>query len=405
MFFDLEIMFIALCGKPSVGKSTFFKAATLADVEIANYPFTTIKSNEGVAYVKVDCVDTFFKTQCNPRNGYCIAHKRFIPIKLMDVPGLVEGSYKGMGMGNEFLSDISGADAIIHVIDASGGTNEKGDVIEEGSYDPENDVKFLENELDMWYVGIMKRGWDKFARSLHQEKENIIKTIAKRLSGLKVTETYVADTIKQLNLVDKIPDSWSEEEIFNFAKILRVKTKPMIIVANKCDREIARKNVKRLQETFKDKIIIPCSGDAEIALREANKSGLIKYIPGENTFEIYEGKLNEKQKAALQFIQKNVLDIFGSTGVQEALNRIIFELLHYTHLYPGGMNNLKDKDGRTLPDCFLMRNGSTALDFAFRIHTDIGNKFVKAMDVKRRVPVGKEHVLKDGDVIEIMTAK
>lgn len=398
-------MFIALCGKPSVGKSTFFKAATLADVDIANYPFTTIKSNEGVANVKVDCVDTFFKTQCNPRNGYCVAHKRFIPIKLMDVPGLIEGSYEGAGMGNEFLSDISGADALIHVIDASGGTNEKGEVVEEGSYNPENDIKFLEYELDMWYLGIMKRGWDKFARSLHQEKENIVKTIAKRLSGLKVTEAHVEDTMKKLNLVAKLPDSWSEEEIFNFAKELRIKTKPMIIVANKCDREAARKNVRMLQEKFKDLVIAPCSSDAEIALREANKSGLIKYIPGENNFEIIGNKLNDKQKAALEFIRKNVLEVFGNTGVQEALNTAVFSVLNYIHIYPGGMNNLKDKDGRVLPDCFLMRNGSTALDFAFRIHTDIGNKFVKAMDVKRRVPVGKEHVLKDGDVVEIMTAK
>ena len=53
-------MLIGIVGKPSSGKSTFFKASTLAEVEIANYPFTTIKPNHGTGFVKVDCVDKEF---------------------------------------------------------------------------------------------------------------------------------------------------------------------------------------------------------------------------------------------------------------------------------------------------------------------------------------------------------
>jgi len=398
-------MIIGVVGKPNVGKSTFFKSATLADVEIANYPFATIKPNSGVGNVKVDCVDTFFKVQCNPRNGYCVEHKRFLPIELIDVAGLVPGAHEGKGLGNEFLNDLQPADVLIHVIDASGGTNEKGETVEEGSYDPVEDVKFLEKELDMWYYGIMKRGWDKFARTMQQERLNVVKTIAKQLSGLKVTELHVGDALKENNLAEKAPETWNEEEVITFARSLRKKTKPLVIAANKCDRESGKNNVKRLQETFKDEIIIPTAADSELALREANKHQAIKYIPGESDFKIINDKLNEKQKEALEFIKKNVLDVFGSTGVQEAMNKAVFELLDYVHIYPGGMNNLKDKDGNVLPDCFLMKNGSTALDFAFRVHTDIGKSFIKAMDVKKRVPVGKEHILKDGDVIEIMTSK
>tara|TARA_Y100000310_G_scaffold332606_1_gene408516 strand:+ start:126 stop:1322 length:1197 start_codon:yes stop_codon:yes gene_type:complete len=398
-------MIIGVVGKPNVGKSTFFKSATLANVEIANYPFATIKPNSGVGHVKVDCVDEEFDTQCNPRTGFCLEHKRFLAIELVDVAGLVPGAYEGKGLGNAFLDDLRPADVLLHVVDASGGTNEKGEVVEEGSYDPVEDVKFLENELDMWYLGIMKRGWEKFARTMQQERANVVKTIAKRLSGLKVTEEHVEDCLKEKNLSGKAPEIWNESEMLSFAQGLREKTKPIVIVANKCDKNSAKKNIESLKKNFSKYVIIPCSADSELALREAEKSEMITYVPGGSEFKINESKLNDKQKEGLNIIRKKVLEVYGTTGVQQALNVAVFDILDYIHIYPGGMNNLADKDGNVLPDCFLMKNGASALEFAFRIHSDIGNGFIKAMDVKRKMPVGKEHILKNGDVVEIMTSK
>ncbi len=398
-------MIISVIGKPSVGKSTFFKAATLAEVDIAPHPFTTIKSQEGVAFVKIPCVDKEFNVQCNPRYGYCINHNRFVPIKLMDIPGLIENAHLGEGLGLEFLNDVREADALIHIIDISGSTDEKGNIVPALSHDPTKDVKFLENELDYWYLSILKKGWDKFVKSLRQENLNIKQALAKQLSGLKVTEEIVEDAIKKLKLLHH-PDQWSEEDLLNLSRELRKVTKPMIIAANKIDVNGSNMFLEKLKKEFPEYLIIPCSGDSEIALREAAKHKLINYIPGEKDFEIIdEDALTLKQLTALHYIRDNVLEPYQSTGVQDVLNYAVFNLLKYIAVFPGGVNKLEDSEGRKLPDCFLLPPKSTALDFAFKIHSDIGNNFIKAINVKTKQAVGKDYLLKNLDVIEIKTNK
>ncbi|MDD4877845.1 MAG: redox-regulated ATPase YchF [Candidatus Nanoarchaeia archaeon] len=396
-------MLVGIVGKANVGKSTFFKALTMSDILIANYPFATIKPNHGIGYSKIDCVDTFFKTQCNPRFGSCINHHRFVPVDVIDVAGLVPGASEGLGLGNQFLGDLNEADVLINVIDAAGATNEKGEPANPGTFDPSNDIRFLERELDMWYYQIMMRGWERFARTLKQEGKDPVKAISKQMSGLRVSEGMVIDAFRLLELPDDV-SLWGEQELKAIASYLRRKSKPMVIAANKMDLPEARHNIKKLKEDFPELMIIGCSADYELALREANKKGLIAYEPGANTFEV-KGSLNEQQKKALEFIQKNVLDACGSTGVQDVLNHAVFDLLHYIAVYPGGVNKLADKDGNVLPDCFLMPPGSTALDFAFRLHTDFGKNFIKAIDVKTKMPVGREHKLKHCDVVEIMANK
>lgn len=402
-------MLIGVVGKANVGKSTFFKAATLAEVEIANYPFATIKPNHGCGFVRVGCIDHEFQVQCNPRFGYCINHIRFVPIDMIDVAGLVPGAHKGLGMGNQFLDDLRQADALIHVIDAGGTTNEKGEPIAAGSYDPTHDVRFLEEELDYWYLGVLKRGWERLARQMIQERQEIQKALAKQLSGLKVTEEIIELVVAELGLNPEKPNSWTEEQLFQLAHVLRKKTKPMIIACNKIDVPGAHDNFQRLQKEFPEYKLIPCSAEAELALREAARHHLITYVPGDKSFQINEingrGALNEKQQQALSFIQRTVLDRYGTTGVQDALDTAMFGLLKMIAIFPGGVNNLMDKDGNVLPDCFLMPPGTTALDFAFKIHQDLGKNFIKAIDVRKRLPVGKDHPLQHRDIIEIKTSR
>ncbi|MFA5993239.1 MAG: redox-regulated ATPase YchF [Candidatus Pacearchaeota archaeon] len=392
-------MLIGLVGKPNTGKSTFFKAATLANILIANYPFATIKPNHGMASVKIDCIDKEFNTQCMPRTGYCINHKRFVPVDLMDVAGLVKGASEGKGLGNQFLDELRQADVFIQIVDASGETDAEGKTTED--YNPVQDIEMLENELDLWYVGILKKVWKTFSRTIQTTGENFAQAVAKQFSGLKVSEEDVKSVVLKLGYDTEKPANWDDDQIMNFSHELRHRTKPMIIAANKIDRVNSAENLKKLKEAYPELMIIPCSADSELALREASKAEMIEYIPGESDFKIIKD-LNEKQKEALELIRKNVLEVYGSTGVQDILNKSVFDLLKYFAVFPAGVNKLADSKGNILPDCFLVPPGTTALEFAYRLHTDIGKNFVKAIDVHTKQAVGKDHKLKHRDGIEIM---
>lgn len=400
-------MLLGIVGKPNVGKSTFFKAITLADVEIANYPFATIKPNSGVAYVRIKDVAKEFGKEANPREGYTQGDYRFVPIQVIDVAGLVPGASEGKGMGNQFLDDLRQADALIHVIDISGSTNAQGESVEPGTYDPREDIKFLAVELDLWYLGILNKGWVKFARQVQQEKGKIEVALAKQLSGLKVNEDHILTAITRLKLDQKGPQEWTEEDLRSLATDLRKQTKPMVIAANKFDTPVGQENYKKIKEEYPNLPLIPVSAESELALREAAKASLIDYIPKEKCFNILNSeKLTDRQQNALQFIKEKVMgnNEFG-TGVQEVLNLAVFSLLNMIAIHPGGASKLEDKDGNTLPDCFLMPKGTTALEFAYKLHTDLGKNFIRAIDVRTKKTVGKEHVLQNLDIIEIVAGR
>ena len=393
-------MLIGLVGKPSVGKSTFFKAATLAEAEIAPYPFTTIKPNHGIGYVKIDCIDKEFKTQCNPSHGFCLNHQRFVPVELMDVAGLVPGASEGKGLGNQFLDDLRRADVFIQIADLSGTTNAEGKEVE--NYDISNDIIFLEDELNKWYCNIMEKAWKVFARKSEMEKTKFSEAVAKQFSGLRVNEEMVKRVLLKINFNDK-PSSWNREQIMKFASELRKESKPMIIAANKIDTPKGDENYKMLLKKFPKIRIIPCSADSELALREAAKAELIEYIPGERKFET-SGNLNEKQKNALEKIKTKILEKYEfGTGVQKVLNEAVFDLLGCLAIFPAGANKLGDSKGNILPDCFLLPPKSTALDFAFFLHTDFGKNFIKAIDARSKKALGKSYELKNGDALEIVT--
>jgi ribosome-binding ATPase YchF (GTP1/OBG family) len=385
---------IGIAGKPNAGKSTFFKSATLVDVAIANYPFTTIEPNVGIAYVRVKCVCRELGINC----GKCIDGWRFIPIKLIDVAGLVPDAHKGRGLGNEFLDNLRQAEAIIHVVDASGSTDEEGNEIGIGEHDPVKDVEFLYKELDMWLYGILKRNWDKIARRIHLEKRDPAKFITEQLAGLGFKEWMVKSALKEIG---KGVLEFSDEDLLKFAVELRKRRMKMVIVANKADKA-PDELVKRLLSL--NEIVIPASAFYELILRTASKNGYIKYLPGDEDFEVLK-PLNEKQKKVLDAVRA-FMKKYGGTGVQKAINTVVFDLLGYIVVYPvEDENKFTDTKGNVLPDAFLVKKGTTARDLAYMIHTDIGESFIYAVDAKRKVRVGEDYELQHNDVIKIVSAK
>jgi len=393
---------IGVVGKPNVGKSTFFSAATLIDVPIANYPFTTINPNKGTTYVKARCPHLDLGRECSPVNSKCINGVRLIPISLLDVAGLVPEAHAGKGLGNQFLNDLIQAQALIHVIDVSGSTDSEGKIVGKGSHDPAQDIKFLEKEIAHWIKGILTKNWGKISKQASLDPKGPYEALAKNLTGLGITEEEVKEVIKKEDFSLK-PDSWNEEALLEFSEKIREKSKPILIAANKIDVEGAQENFERLKKEFPKKKIVACSAESELALRKAAKAGIIEYVPGEKEFKLLKQEIPEKQKHALEFIRTHILEKYGGTGVQQAVNETAFSLLDLIAVYPvQDQHKWTSGTGAVLPDSFLLKKGSNAIDLAGKIHTDFIERFIAAIDCRTGQKIGKEHALKDGDVVKIM---
>ncbi len=397
---------VGIIGKTNVGKSTLFAALTLAPVQIANHPFTTIKPNVGVGYVKKRCVHVELGLkECNPRTGMCINGYRFIPVKIMDVAGLIPGASEGRGLGNKFMDDLRQADVLIHVVDASGSTAPDGTPASPGTYDPVEEARLIQEEVDKWFTSVILRLWEnKISRYLYSVRDPV-ELLSQALSGLSISKQKVVETINTLNLPVKLL-KWSKDDVVRFAKTLRRLSKPIIIAANKMDLPYAEKNIERLKAEFGEDMVVPISALAELILRKAAAAGLIRYIPGEDSYDVVAPeKLTAQQKKALELVKKKVLDKYGSTGVQELLNKAIFDVLELIVVYPvEDHRKYTDHSGRVLPDAYLVPKGTTAIELAYMIHTDLGKTFLYAINAKTGERIGEDYVLKDNDVIKIVAA-
>ncbi len=396
---------LGIVGKPNTGKSTLFSAATLIPVAIGNYPFTTIKPNRGIGYLRTPCVHTEFNLEDDPKNSLCLDGIRLVPVELIDVAGLVPGAWEGRGLGNQFLDEIRKADALLHVIDAAGATDSEGGICKPGDHDPLEDIKFLETEITMWMNQILKKDWSKTARTAESGREDLISLLETRLSGLAIKRFHIIESLRKSDLNTDKPTLWTDDDLITFLDILRSISKPTLIAANKIDLPTAEENVKRLKKL--GYTVVPCSAEAELALRRAGEKGLIDYRPGDCRLTLKKPeKLTEIQRRALEIIQEQILFKFGSTGVQEALNTAFFELLQMVAIYPvEDSEHLSDHKGRVLPDVYLVPYGTTVRQLAYIIHTELGESFIHAIDIRGKNRIGEDYILKNRDVVSIISAK
>ena len=397
---------VGLIGKTNTGKTTFFNSATLDTAEISNYPFTTKQPHVGNASAITLCVHKEFDVQDSPKNSRCIDGWRFIPVDLVDLPGLIKGAWEGKGLGNQFLSVAAQSDALLHIVDASGSIDASGKIAEPGTGDPVADVADIEEELVMWYLKLFEGNHDKISRAINSGVD-IIYAITDVFRGIGVREHHVRFALEDNNLIAVRFDDFGPQRSKDFCWSLRDISKPTLIVANKVDLPSAAENFRRLREQYKDMIVVPCSADAELTLRRAENRGLIRYIAGDERFEIKDqAVLNDKQKWALNFIRKDILDEYMRTGVQFAINVAVFKLLRMNTVYPvADASKLTDKYGNILPDVYLMKSGATVEDLAKDIHSELAKGLLYAIDIRDGLRLPTNYQLKDRDVVSIISTK
>jgi hypothetical protein len=391
---------IGLVGKPNVGKSTFFSAATLAPAQIADYPFTTIEPNRGVAYVRVRCPHLDLGKPCAPNHGACEDGTRLVPVEMLDVAGLVPRAHEGRGLGNKFLDDLRQAAALVHIVDASGRTDFEGNAVKDGTHDPAEDVRFLEEELAHWICGIVERDFEKNVRRAELEEVPVERVVHERVTGLGLSEAQVLQAVREAGLPEKASTS-KKDDLLRLADALRRRGKPMLLAANKADLA-PPDNLDKLRGLAGYEVV-PTAAEYELALRRAAKAGLVDYVPGAASFAVRDpAQLTDAQRKGLDRVAA-FLKAFGSTGVQLCIEEVVFKLLDRIIVYPvEDETHWTDKKGHVLPDAFLVSRGSTAKDLAARVHTDLAKHFIRAIDARTKMVVGADHALRDGDVVKIV---
>ena len=394
---------IGIIGKTNAGKTTLFNAATLLNAKISNFPFTTKEPNVGAAYVCDICVCQELGVTDNPLNSTCIDGWRYVPIRLIDVPGLVKDAWRGKGLGNQFLSVIGKADALIHVVDASGSIDADGKIAQPGSGNPVQDAIDVEMEINRWIAEIIERNRDLIIRE--SSSTFLSEAMAKALSGVKANPSQILQALEKSNLKDVPFTQWNLRQTIRFATFLLPIIKPTLIIANKMDVLTSESYIELLTKYYGRSLVAACSAEAELVLRRAEKMGLLQYTPVQEKFCIKENaQLTTKQKGALMYIEKRVMQKWISTGIQQALNTVVFKLLKSNMVYPvSDESKYTDHHGNVLPDVHLMPDGSTPLDLARNIHTRLVKNYILALDAKTGIRLPKDYSLRHKDVIKIMT--
>ncbi|MBO0888600.1 redox-regulated ATPase YchF [Candidatus Bathyarchaeota archaeon] len=396
---------VGIIGKTNTGKTTFFNAATSSSGEVSTYPFTTKKPDVAMGQVQTLCVCRELDAKDKPRNSKCMDGWRFIPVEIIDLPGLIKGAFAGRGLGTQFLNVVSQADVLLHIVDASASVDEEGKITHPGMGNPVIDVYDIEEEMILWFKVAVDRALQRVKkRTLKPGTFN--KNLTRELVGIGVKAEHVSGALERSGLAEKPPKEWKDENSRKFSEALRTIAKPTLIVANKMDLAYSEKNFERLREEFESQLVVPVSSEAEVALNRAKQKGFVEYVPGEETFRVVdESRLTKEQSWALAYVEQRVMTKLMRTGVQFALNSAVFKLLGMNVVYPvEDPKTLADKKGNVLPDAYLAPKGYVAKDLAKEIHSDLAKRMIHAIDARSGLRLPQDYLLRDRDVISIVTA-
>ena len=384
---------IGLIGKPNAGKSTLFSAITSIDVDIANYPFTTIKPNVGISFIKDQCPENEITAKCNPREGRCVGGIRYIPVEIIDVPGLIEGASEGKGMGNEFLDNVRDADIIINLFDVSGMTDLEGNP-SENKHDPKEDVKFVYREIVNWMNGKISKDWQKFSRKEDNSPERLEVKMLQKAATFGLNEKDVIFIMTREKFPDKLIH-WGNDDINRFSEAILKYAKPVFNIGNKSDL-LTEEALKEFSGEETNYLI---SAQYELLIEKAFNNG---YISSDGNDFTFTAKSGEAQKTVLNEIMLKYKS--GSIMRFYDVLTAIIKSLGYIVVYPVlDETRWEDKNGNVLPDAYLMKEGDTALDLAYKIHTDIGKNFIRAVNGRTKRIIGKDYKLLNNDVIKVIS--
>ncbi|KAF9386907.1 hypothetical protein CPB97_003204, partial [Podila verticillata] len=284
----MKDVIIACVGKPSAGKSSFLNAVTDATAKVGNYPFTTIKPNNGIgkySFVLGNFMRFGKSTLCAPRYGRCVDGKRFVPIQILDVAGLVPGASEGQGLGNQFLDDLRHANALIHVVDVSGTTDANGK--ETVGYDPIGDIEWLRGEIHSWIYGNLNKKWGQIVRRHIAIKASTAETLHTQFSGYGATLLLVQRSLDRSGVKESM-DTWEKETIRKVVDAFLDERFPTIIALNKIDLPDSDKNISKIMRKYDQNKIVLSSALAETFLRKLHKQKFVQYEEGTDNVQTKE---------------------------------------------------------------------------------------------------------------------
>lgn len=401
---------IGIVGKPSSGKSTMLNSLTDANAAVGAFPFCTIDPNKATGYLQVDCAcsrfDTSLQKLCKPNYGWCHDGKRHVPIMLLDVAGLVPGAHSGRGLGNKFLDDLRHADALIHVVDVSGTTNEEGKNTR--GYDPLNDIEWLQDEIRLWIENNLKRRWGSIVRKHTATKSSIVDTLQAQFGGYGSLSPMIQ---RALDRIDNLPplEDWNDDWITKVVKSFMLEKFPTVLALNKIDHPDADKNVSKIMLKYSDSKIVLTSAITEVFLRKLKKQKFVHYDEGTEFIDTFEDdpvnlkELDEKILNRIEKIRDLVLYRFGSTGVVQVLQASV-DILGLIPVYT--VKNIQSFTGgngtNVFRDCFLVKRGTTVGKVARYI---MGSEVtIAAIETVGGVKVSEESLVEPG-VNDILSFK